>query len=104
MVAAVVVVAAAAVGSGDGGPDSAAMTVAKDGHEGAVDNARQGHCGPTASGVIRPGDGGGGEADVVEVDLCSIDDGGSASDGGGLRAPSGCGGQRRRRQRFWGCR
>ena len=87
VVAAVVVVAAAAVGSGDGGPDSAAMTVAKDGHEGAVDNARQGHCGPTASGVIRPGDGGGG-ADVVENDLCSIDDGSSSSDAGGLGAPS----------------
>ena len=55
VVAAVVVVAAAAVGSGDGGPDSAAMTVAKDGHEGAVDNARQGHCGPAANGGVKPG-------------------------------------------------
>ena len=56
------------------------------------DNAQPAHCGPTASGDIRPGDGGGGGADVVEVDLCSIDGGGSASDGDGLRASSSCGG------------
>ena len=78
-------------GYGNGGSDSAEMPVPHD-KCACDDNAQPAHCGPTASGGIRPGDSCGGRADVVEVDLCSIDVGGSASDEGGLRAPSGCGG------------
>ena len=55
-------------------------------------NSQPAPCWPNASGNIRPEDGGGGGADVVEGDLCSIDSGSRASDGGGLRAPSGCSG------------
>ena len=76
---------------GHGCPDRADMLVPHDQRAGG-NNAQPAYHGPAARGGIRPGDVGGGGADVVEVDQCSIEGGGSASDGGGLGAPTGCGG------------
>ena len=56
------------------------------------DNARLAPCGQSASGGITPRDDGGGGAFEVKVDLRRLDDGGSAPDSGGLRAPGGWGG------------
>ena len=78
-------------GSGNGNSDNADVPFPHDECVGD-DNAKPAPYGSTASGGMRPRDGGGGRAAVVAVDVCSIESGSSASADESLSAPSGWGG------------